>query len=179
MHRCPTFVGAARLSSTSLTYLRTHCRTPLVRTAVRHLYVLRVCRHYHWLHSYVLHFCHQHRRPPFVRIAEPRCYTLPSYIPAFSTSAAMTAGYILTRRSPAVIIANLRSDALQNVVGMYHCPTFVCAAHLPSASLTYVRTHCRSPSVYTAVLHPYALLVYRQHRRPTFVRVAEPRWYAP
>jgi len=89
------------------------------------------------------------------------------------------AGYIRMLRSPAVIIANLGSDTLQNVVGMYRCPTFIHAARLPSALLTYVRTHCRSPLVNTAVLHSYALLVCRQHRRPTFVRVAEPRWYAP
>jgi len=49
----------------------------------------------------------------------------------------MTAGYIRTLRSPAVIIANLRSDALQNVVGMYSCPTFVRAALLPSFSTLY------------------------------------------
>jgi len=54
----------------------------------------------------------------------------------------MTAGYIRTLRSPAVIIANLRLDALQNVIGMHRCPTFIRAAHLPSTSPNSVRTHC-------------------------------------
>jgi len=188
IYHCPTFVHAAHLPSTSLTYVRTHCRTPLVCTAVRHLYVLRVCRHYRWLHLYALLFCHQHRRPLFVCIAEPCCY-----IPTLSVSAAMTAGYIRTLRSPAVIIANLRSDALQNVVGMHRCPTFICcsfavniaalrlyalqnlvgmhrrptfvrAARLPSTSPTSVRTCCRTSLVCTACLHSYMLLVCRRHR---------------
>jgi len=136
--------------------------------------VLHVCRHYRWLHSYAVLFCHQHCRPPFVRIAEPRCYALPSYIPAFSVSAAMTAGYIRTRRSPATIIANIRSEALPNFVGMYRCPTFVRAACLPSASLTYVRTHCRTPSVRTTVRHLYVLHICHHYGCPTFVRTARP-----
>jgi len=174
IHRCPTFVRTACLPPTSLTYIRMHCRTPLVRTAVRHLYVLRICHHYHWLHSYALLFCHQHHRPPFVHIAEPRCY-----ISTLSVSAAMTAGYIRMLRSPAVIIANLCSHVLQNFVGRHRCPTSIRAARLPSTSPTAVRTRCRTSSVCTAVLHSYTLLVCRQHRRPPFVCVAEPRWYAP
>ena len=159
MYHCPTFVRAARLPSTSLTYVRTYCRTPLVRTAVRHLYVLRVCHLYHWLHTYALLFCHQHCQLPFVRIAEPRCY-----IPTLSVSAAMTTGYIRMLRSPAVIIANLRSDALQNLVGMHRCPTFVRAARLPSTSPTSVFTCCRTSMVCTAVLHSYVLRICHCHR---------------
>ena len=87
-----------------------------------------------------------------------------------SASAAMTTGYIRTLRSPAVIIANLRSDALQNVVGMHCCPTFVRAARLPSTSLTSVRTRCRTSLVCTAVLHSYALLVCRHSPRCTTSR---------
>ena len=117
-------------------------------------------------------------RPPFVRVAEPRGYALLSYI--------------RKRCSSAVYIADLRSYALQNLVGTHRCPTFVSAARLPSTSLTYVRTRrtsalyivtyartrCRTSLVFTAVLHSYALLVCRQHRRPPFVCIAEPRWYA-
>ena len=135
MCRCPTFVPAARLPSTS--------------------------------------------RPRLVRVAEPRWYSPLSYI--------------RTHCSSAVNIAELHSYALQNLVGIHRCPTFVCAAPLPSTSLTYVRmrctsavyivtyarTRCRTSLVFTAVLHSYALLVCRQHRRPPFVCVAEPRWYAP
>jgi len=179
MHRCPTFVRAARLPSTSPTSVGMCCRTSLVCTAVRHLYVLRVWRHYRWLYSYALLVCHQHRRPTFVRVAEPRWYAPQSHIFISSASAAITAGYIRTRCSSAVNIAELRSYALQNLVCMCRCPTFVRAAPPPSTSLTYVRTRCRTSLEFTTVLHSYALLVCRQHRRPPFVRVAEPRWYAP
>jgi len=159
-----TFVHTVRLPSTSPTYIRTHCRTSLVRTAVRHFYILHDCRYYRWLHSYVLLVCRQHSRTPFVCIAEPHCYALPSYIPKFSESAAMTTGYIRTLRLPAVIIANLGSDALQNVVGMHRCPTFVRATRLLSTSPTSVRTRCRTSFVCTAIRHLYVLHVYRHCR---------------
>jgi len=102
-------------------------------------------------------------------------------------SAAMSSGYIRTLRSPAVIIANLRSDALQNLVGMHRCPTFVRAARLPSTSLTSVRTRCRISLVCTAVyirtrcssavdiadLRSYALQnLAGMHRCPRLVRAA-------
>jgi len=45
MHRCRTFVRTARLPSTSLTSVRTCCRTSLVCTAVLHSYALLVCHH--------------------------------------------------------------------------------------------------------------------------------------
>ena len=76
----------------------------------------------------------------------------------------MTAGYIRTLHLPAVIIANLGSDALQNVVGMHRCPTFVRTARLLSTSPTSVRTRCRTSLVCTAVLHSYALLLCHLHR---------------
>jgi len=136
MCRCPTFVRAAPPPSTSLTYVRTWCRTSLEFTTV--------------LHSYTLLVCHQHRRPPFVRIAEPRWYAPLSYI--------------RTRCSSAVYIADLRSYVLQNLVGMYRSPTFVRAARLPSISLTYVRTYCRTPLVRTAVRHLFVLRVCRHDR---------------
>jgi len=151
MCRCPTLVCAAALPSTSLTYVRTRFRTWLEFTTV--------------LHSYTLLVCCQHRRPPFVRVAEPRWYAPLSYI--------------RTRCSSAVYIADLRLYALQNLVRMHCCPTFVQAARLPSTSPTSVRRPCSTSLVCTAVLHLYALLVCRQHRQPLFVRVAEPRWYAP
>jgi len=169
MHRCQTFVcaprqpslplatfiPAAHLPSTSLTSIRTHCRT-LVRIAVRHLYILRVCCHYRWLHSYALLVCCQHCRPLFVHIAEPRRYAPLSDICMCSVSAAITAGYIRTHCSFAVNIADLRSYALQNLIGTYRSQTFlypphlplllratcVRAARLPSTSPNSVRTHC-------------------------------------
>jgi len=134
-HRCPTFVRAARLPSTSPTSIRTPCRTSLVRTM--------------------------------------------SDICMSSASASITAGYIRTRCSSAVNIAELRSYALQNLVCMCRCPTLVRAAPLPSTSLTYVRTWCRTSLEFTSVLHSYALLLYHQHRRPPFLRIAEPRLYVP
>jgi len=181
------------MQSTPLTCVRTRCRTSLVHTTVLHSYMRRVCHHYHWLHSYVLLVCRQHRRPAFVRVAKPRCYPLLSYIGTCCSSA----DYIV----------DLRSYALQNLVGTHGCPTFVHAARLPplplatfvrtaslpSTSSTCVRTHCRTSLVHTAAvhsytlhicrhycwLHSYVLLVCRQHRQPAFVRVAEPRWYTP
>jgi len=178
-HCSPTFVRAARMQSTPLTCVRTRCRTSLVHTAVLHSYMLHVCRHYRWLHWYALVVCCQHRRPAFVRVAKPRCYPLLSYI--------------RTCCSSAVYIVDLRSYSLQKLIGTHCSPTFVRAARMWSTLLTCVRTRCGTSSVHTADLHSYmlrvcrhyrwlhsyALLVYRQHRRPAFVRVAEPRWYTP
>jgi len=176
-----------------LTCVRTRCRTSLVYTTVLHSYMRRVCRHYRWLHSYVLLVCRQHRRPAFVGVAKPLCYPLLSYIGTCCSSA----NYIV----------DLRSYALQNLVGTHGCPTFVYAARLPplplatfvripslpSTSSTCVHTHCRTSLVHTDAihshtlhicrhycwLHSYVLLVCRQHRQPAFVRIAEPRWYTP
>jgi len=89
----------------------------------------------------------------------------------------MAASYIRTCCSSAVNIVDLRSYALQTLVGTHCCPRFVRTARLPSTSSTWVRTHCRASLVPTAVLHSYALLVCRQHRRPAFAHVAELRWY--
>jgi len=176
-HRCPifvhavclpplplaTFVRAACLPSTSSTCIRTRCKTSLVRTAVIHLYALLVSS--------------QHRCPVFVRVAELGWYTPLSYIRTCCVSAAIAAGYIRTCCLSAVNIINLRSYALQNLVGTHCCPTFVHAACLPSTSSTWVRTRCRASFIPTAVLHSYALLVCRQHHRPAFARVVELRWY--
>jgi len=181
------------MQSTPLTCVCTRCRTSLVHTAVLHSYTLHVCRHYRCLHSYALLVCRQHRQPAFIRVAKPRCYPLLSYI--------------RTCCSSADYIVDLRSYALQNLIGMHGCPTFVHAARLPllplatfvlaprlpSTASTCVRRYCRTSSVRMAVLHSYmlrvcrhyrrlhsyVLLVCRQHRRPAFVRVAEPRWYTP
>jgi len=136
MCRCPTFVRAAPLPSTSRTYVCTRGRTSLEFTAVLHWYALLVCR--------------KNRRPPFVRVAEPRWYSPLSYI--------------RTHCSSAVNIANIHSYALQNLVCLCRCPTFVRAAPLPSTSLTYVRTCGRTSLEFMTVLHSYALLVCRQHR---------------
>ena len=128
----------------------------------------------------------------FVRVAEARWYPLLSYI--------------RTRCLYAVNTADLRSYALQNLVGTHRCPTFlhaarlpplllatfVRAARLPSTPLTCVRTRCRTSSVRTAVLHSYmlrvcrhyrwllsyALLLCRQHHRPVSLCVGVPCWYA-
>jgi len=165
------------MQSTPLTCVRTRCRTSLVHTAVLHSYTLHVCRHYRWLHSYALLICRQHRRPAFVRVAKPRCYPVLSYIRMCCSSA--------------VYIVDLRSYALQKLVGTHCSPTFVRAARMQSTPLTCVRMRCRTSLVHTAVLHSYtlhvcrhyhwrhsyALLVCRQHRRPAFVRVAKPRCY--
>jgi len=191
-HCSPTFVGAARMRSTLLTCVRTRCGTSLVRTAVLHSYMLRVCRHYRWLHSYALLVYRQHRRPAFVCVAEPRWYTLLSYIRTRYASAATTAGYICRCSTSAVNTAELHSYALQNLVGTHCCPTFVPAAclpslplatfvratRLPSTSSTCVRMRFKTSLLPTAVLHSYVLLVCHRHRRPAFVRVAEARWYA-
>jgi len=68
--------------------------------------------------------------------------------------------YILTCCSYAINIVDLRSYALLNLVGTHHCPTFVHAARLmPLPMSTFV--------------------VYRQHRLPAFVRIAELHWYTP
>jgi len=142
-HCSPTFVRTAHMQSTPLTYVRTSCGTSSVRTAVLHSYMLRVCRHYRWLHSYALLIDRQHRRPAFVRVAEPRWFTPLSYIRICRASADIAAGYIWTCSTSAVNTAELRSYALQNLVGMHCCPTFVPAACLPSLSLaTFVRATC-------------------------------------
>jgi len=125
MHRCATFVRAARLLSTLPASIRTCCRTLLVCTSVRHFYVLRVCRHYRWLHSYALLVGRQHRRPTFVCVAEPRWYTLQSDIFLSSASAAIMAGYICTCCSSAINIAELRSYALLNHVATQFHPTLL------------------------------------------------------
>jgi len=163
-HCYPTLVRAAHLPTTSSTCIRTRCRTSSVCMALLHSYMLRVCYHYRWLHSYVLLVCHQHRRPAFVRVAEPRWYTPLSYIRKRCTSAAITAGYIRTRCSSAINIVDLHSYALQNLVATHCCPTFVRAARLMSTLLTCIRTRCRSSLVPTALLHSYALLVCSQQR---------------
>jgi len=125
-------------SAINIADLRSYALQNLVGTHhVRHLYVLHVCRYYRWLHSYALLVCRQHRRTPFVPIAEPRLF--------------VPLSYIRTRCSSAIYIADLRSYARQNLVGIHDCPTFVRAASLPSKSPTSVRTHCRTPLVCTAV----------------------------
>ena len=115
------------------------------------------------LHSYALVLCRQHLRPGFPRVAEHRWY--------------LQLSYIRTLFSSTVNIVDLCSYALGNLVGTHCCPTFVRAGPMPSTSSTWVRTRCRASLVPTAVLHSYALLVCRQHRRPAFARVAELCWY--
>ena len=150
--------------STPLTCIRTRCRTSLIRTAVLHSYMLRVCRHYRGLNLHALLGYRQHRRAAFVRTAEPRWYA-----PLF---------YIRTRCSSTVNLVHLHSHTLQNLVDTHRCPTFVHAARLPplllttfpraarmlSTPLTCVRTHCRTSLVRNAVLHSYLLRVCRHYR---------------
>jgi len=170
-HSCPSFVRAAHIQSTLLTCTYTCYRTSWVPTVVLHSYMRYVCRHYRWLHSYTHLVCCQHCQPVFVYVAEPRWYPLLSYIS--------------TRCSSDVNIIDLYSYALQNLVGIRCCPTFVRAAHLPSTSSTCVRTHCRTSLVHTCVLHlymlrvshhysllhSYLLLICHQNHRPAFLHV--------
>jgi len=157
-----------------------HCRTSLVCTAVLHSYVLLVCR--------------QHRRPPFLRVAEPQWYAPLSYIRTCCASA--------------IVIADLRSYALQTLAGMHRClhsyALLVCHQHPQPpfvhvaephwyAPLSYIRTRCSSAVDITDLrsyvlqnrtgmhrcLHSYALLVCRQHRQTPFARIAEPHLYVP
>ena len=153
----------------------------------------------------MLRVCRLHRRPAFIGVAEPRRYVRLSYICTCCVSAAITAGYIRKHCSFTVIIVDLPSYVLQNLVGTHRCPTFVhaaclpllplathvCAPRLPSTPLNCVRTPCRTLSVRTAVLHSYLLRVCRhyrwlhsyvvpvchQHRLPAFVRISKPRCY--
>jgi len=168
MLHCPSFVSAARLPSRSrptlvrvaepgwysplsyirtrcmsavyiATYARTCCRTSLVFTDVLCSYALLVCR--------------QHRRPPFVRVAEPRWYAPLSYIRKRYSTAVYIADLLSYALHVCRLHRDLRSYALQNLVGIHRCPTFVRAAPLPSSSPTSVRTRCRTSLVRTAVLH--------------------------
>jgi len=204
-HRCPTFVRAARLPSTSSSCVRMRCRASLVPTAVLHsyallvyrqhrqpafvrvaelrwyplhLYMLPVCTHYSWLHLYMLLVYRQHHRPAFVRVTKLRWYPLLSYSCTCCASAPITAGYIRTCCRSTVNIVDLRSSALQNIVGTHCCPTFEHAVRVPpfplttfahaarmlSTPLTCVHTRCRTSLIRTAVLHSYMLRVCRHYR---------------
>jgi len=190
-HCCPTFVLAVRMPSIPLTCICTRCRSSLVHSAVVHSYTLHICHHYCWLPTYVLLVCRQHRRPAFVRVAEPRWYTPLSYIRTRCTSATITTGYLHTCCSSAVYIVDLRSYALQKQVGTHCSPTFVRTARMQSTPLTCIRTRCRTSMMHTTVVHSYTLHVCHHYRwlpmyvllvcclhcRPAFVRVAEARWY--
>ena len=175
---CATFVRAARMLSTPLTCVRTCCSASLVPTAVLHSHLLCIWRQYCWLHSYALLVCRQHRRPAWVRGAEPCRSAQLSYIPTCYMYAAIAAGYIHTRCLSAIYIVDLRGYKVQNLVTPHGCPTFLHAAcmpplplatsvhtaRLPSTSSTCIRTRCRASLLPTAVLHSYALLVCGQHR---------------
>ena len=149
----PKFLRAAGMQSTPLTCVCTCCRTSLLQTTVLHSYMLRICCHCRWLHSYMRLVCRQHHRPTFVRVAEPRWYTPLFYIRTCCTFAAINAGYIRMCYSSAVNIFDLRSYVLQNLVAIHSSPTSVGAARLPSMSSTCIRKHCRSSLVCTALLH--------------------------
>jgi len=144
-HRCPSFVRTAGIQSTLLTCTCTCYRTSLVPTVVLHSYMRHVGCHYHWLHSYALLVCHQHRQPAFVRIAEPCWYQLLSYIS--------------TRCSSAINIVDLHSYTLRNLVGTHCCPTFLRTACLLSRSSTCACTRCSVSLAATAVLHSHLLCI--------------------
>jgi len=156
---CPAFVRGACLPSSSLTYVCMRCRTSLLRTSILHSYILYVCHHYRWLHSYALLTCRQHHRTPFVRIAEPHWYVPLSYVGMRCTSAVYIADLCSYVLHVCCLHRNLHLYALQNLIGIHRCPTFVRAACLPSTSPTYVRTCCTS-AVYIADLRSYALLFF-------------------
>jgi len=85
-----------------------------------------------------------------------------------SASATITAGYIRTRCSSAVNIANLCSYALQNS-GTHRCQTFVYPLCLPPLLLSYIRTQCSS-AINIADIRSYALQnLVGMHRCLTFV----------
>ena len=138
MHRCPTFVRAAHLPLSSLTSVRTRCRPSLVCTAV---YIRTRCSsaiNIPNLHSYTLqNLIGMHHCPIFVHAAHLLSTSLTSVRTCCRTALVCTAVYIRMHCSSAVNIAKLRSHALQNPICMCRCPTFVCAAHLPSFSTLY------------------------------------------
>jgi len=145
MHLGPSFVPAAHLQSTSLTYVCTYCRTSLVCTAVRHLYVLRIWHHYLWLYLYALLICCHHCQTRFVSIVEP--------IGMYPVQ---------------------HSYVLQNCSAIFLCPIFLHVLPLPPF---HIQTHFRTSLVRTTVLYLYTLLACHHHRRPPFVRIAQPCFY--
>ena len=106
-----TFIRAARLPSTSSTYMDTRCRTSSLGITVLHSYMLRVCRHCRWPYLYTLLVCCQHRRPVWVRGVEPCHSARLSYIPTYCVYGAIAAGYIRTHCSSAIYIVDLWSLA--------------------------------------------------------------------
>jgi len=142
MHRCPTFVRAARLPSSSLSSVRTHCRTSLVGTAVyicmRCLTAVNIAN----LHSCALqNLVGMHCCPTFIHAARLPSTSLTSVCTCCRISLVCTAVYICTRCLSAVNIAILHSHALENPICMCHCPTFVRAARLLSFSTLYYFTY--------------------------------------
>jgi len=177
--RCPTFVRAARRPSTSLTCIRTRCRTSLVSThhcltfvsaarmpSTLPTYIRTRSRTTH-LHTCVLHSTRSasaailrsyvlpnlvgtHRCPTFVRAAR-MLSTSPTYVRTRSRTTHLHTSVLHSTRSASATI--LRSYALPNLVGTHRCPTFVSAASLPSISPAYGHTRCRTTLLCTSVLH--------------------------
>jgi len=85
------------------------------------------------------------------------------------------ATFVCSARIPTISLTCVR--VLQNLVDTHCCPTFVCSTRLPSTSSTCLPTRWIILLVCTALLHLYALVLCRQHRRAGFARVAEHRWY--
>jgi len=147
-HRCLTFVSAARMPSTSPTYIHTRSRTTPLHTCVLHSTRTASAA---ILRSYALpNPVGTHRCPTFVHSARMPS-TSPTYVRTRSRTTHLHTSVLHSRRSASATI--LRSCALPNLVGTHHCPTFVCAASLPSISPAYGHTRCRTTLLCTSVLH--------------------------
>jgi len=99
----------------------------------------------------------------------------PTFAPAARLPPLPLATFVRTASIPTTSLTCVR--VLKNLVDTHCCPTFVRSTRLPSTSSTCVPTRWITLLVRTAVLHSYALVLCRQHRRPGFARVAEHRWY--
>jgi len=178
------------MQSTSLTCICTHCRALLVPTAILHLHLLRVYRHYCWLHLYALFVCSQDCRPAWVRRAEPRWYPLQSFIRTRCSSALYIIdlhllaellwypllSYIRTRCLYAVNIADLCSCVAEP--HWYLLLSYIrtcCSYALNSADLrsnvlqglagstAVLHSHLLHLCCHYRWLHPYALLICHLH----------------
>jgi len=152
MHRCPTFVRAARLPSTSLTSVHTRCRISLVCTAV---YIRTRCSsavNIADLRSYALqNLVAMHRCPKLVRTARLPSTSLTYVRMRCRTSLVCTAvlhsyALLVCRHSPrcttsrthcsfGLIFADLRSGVHINAGVCVIVPNLVRIARLASFSL--------------------------------------------
>jgi len=143
-HHCQTFVYPPCLPPLPLSYTRTHCSSAVNITDLCS-YALQNLVGTHCSQTFLY--------PPRLPLLPLATFVRAAHLPSTSpnsvhthcrTSFVCAAVLHSTLRSPTVIIANLASDKLQNVVDMHHCPTFVRAARLPSTSPNSICTNCRT-----------------------------------